>query len=259
MKATLSFPSHPIPSPPCEKIIHGRGKKGEVEGGVPQKAITHKKYVYFFLLEEDEGKKKEPGISFGTHTVLSGAICGLWKKPLFFCVKTRIKEVNDNPSQPLPAARQGCSQASLEQLCCEHQWHFSFSASNVCNRGQQIFQQTLIYLAPYWQNCRCLSKEKQMPLSQQLCFAVVSIHFALALCEEPQWHCSCFTSLHQNHSLPDPLINHISKGIVDGATPLSMRGQASTPTFLTASRRLQWCAGRNQRDENWVVYHLYIH
>lgn len=58
MKATLSFPSHPIPSPPCEKIIHGRGKKGEVVGGVLQKAITHKKYVYFFLLEEDEGKKK---------------------------------------------------------------------------------------------------------------------------------------------------------------------------------------------------------
>lgn len=100
----------------------------------------------------------------------------------------------------------------------------------ICNTGQQIFQQTLIYLAPYWQNCRCLSKEKQMPLSQELCFAVVSIHFALALCGEPQWHCSCFTSLHKKHSKPDPSINHISKE-TDGATPLSMRGQAATSTF----------------------------
>lgn len=44
-------------------------------GGVLHKAITHKKYVCFFLLEEDE-EKNEHGISFGTDTVLSGAICG---------------------------------------------------------------------------------------------------------------------------------------------------------------------------------------
>lgn len=142
MKATLSFPSHPTPSHPLStlwKDYPWKGKKGWGCGWCPTEGHnTQKVCVFFFSWKKMRGKK-ESGISFGTHTVLSGAICGLWKKVY---VKTRIKEIKYNPSQPLPAAWQGCSKAGLEQLCCEHWWHFSFSASNVQHRATNISTNT---------------------------------------------------------------------------------------------------------------------